>query len=182
MKKENELEIINKCLNGDELAYSEIISAYQKPLVNFIMSLSSSKEDAEDISQECFHRAFIALAQYDPKYAFSTWLYSIARNACIDHYRKNINYSNIISMEEKDFMDEGELCSSPEDEMIHNQSYESLIKIIECMESHYREVAELRFVKDFPYEEIAIKLNIPVNTVKTRLHRSRNILMSKIKK
>lgn len=181
MDKEQEYGLIMKCRNGDKESFSVLAAAYRTSLKNYVEGYTENEDDAQDIVQECFQKAYTSLSMYDSRYSFSTWLYNIARNLCIDHYRKKCASSGTVSMDATNISLDMDTASSPEDDMIHNQSYESMIRIISHMESPFREVAELRFVKDYQYEEIAVELGIPLNTVRTRLYRARNILADKLK-
>ncbi len=167
--------------DGDSSAFSALISRYEGTLLHFISKFAPVQEDAEDICQESFKRAFLALKQYDSQYSFTTWLFSITRNVAIDHFRKR-NIVSYISIDDNvDFIPEvTDIIQSPEDNMIGDQTYKSLIELITSLPPIYRDVAQLRYINEYAYQEIADQLKIPLNTVRTRLSRARAILSSKL--
>jgi RNA polymerase sigma-70 factor (ECF subfamily) len=150
-----------------------------------------NKTYADDLTQESFDNAFLNLDKYDDKYAFSTWLYKIAKNCTIDFIRKrrfnslHINYG----ADEESSINENTLYSgtlNPEENMIQKQDELILLKYIEMMKPKYRRLIELRYIKEYAYKEISEELNIPIGTVKTQLLRAKNILaemvLSSVKK
>lgn len=181
--KFSEAELVRLSKEGDGDAFSFLISKYEITLINFISQYVGVRQDAEDICQESFKRAFIALDLYDPKFAFSTWLFIIARNTAIDHLRKNSQVSIVdINSPSEELSPTSEPVLSPEDEMIGTQTYLQLLEEIERLDTKYKEVAQLRFLNEYAYEEIAKELDIPLNTVRTRLKRAKEILTKKIDK
>lgn len=163
---------------GDENAFSELIRKHKSALLLFISQYVKVEQDAEDICQESFKKAFINLSSYDTTYSFNTWLFTIARNTAIDHTRRQNDSSPADSGDESDNPrpEIPDQVLSPEDAMISSQSYDSLINAIENLPDIYRDVARLRFIDEYAYEEIAKTLNLPINTVRTRLHRAKNLL------
>ena len=132
-----------------------------------------SAEDAiesKDICQVAMHKAFAHLHEYNNRYSFTTWLYNIAKNSTIDYRRSRMAFSG------------AHLERSPEEDMIHNQAYSTIIERIKKLPPLYEEVARLRFVEEYALEEIAQKLNMSLNTVKTRLRRSKLLLENSITK
>jgi RNA polymerase sigma-70 factor (ECF subfamily) len=124
------------------------------------------------------------LEQYTPDYAFSTWLFKIASNNCIDFIRKKKKY--LISID-KEYQDETgtELAQripsevlDPEEEMIKDQKIKIMREVVDKLKPHYRILIELRYFKEFSYEEIASELNIPLGTVKAKLFRARDLLFN----
>lgn len=182
-QKLSDAELVIRCKNGDGDAFSYLITKYESTLINFVSQYAGIRQDAEDICQESFKRAFIALDLYDPKFAFSTWLFIIARNTAIDHIRKNSQISIVdINAPSEETAPTPDPVISPEDEMIGTQTYKQLLEEIDRLAPKYRDVAQLRFLKEYAYEEIAQELDIPLNTVRTRLKRAKEILTKKIDK
>jgi RNA polymerase sigma-70 factor (ECF subfamily) len=143
------------------------------------------KTHADDLTIESFDKAFQNLDKYDYQYAFSTWLYKIAQNCTIDFVRKrklnslHINYGP----DEESSINENTLYSgtpNPEENMIRQQEELNLIKYIEALKPKYRRIIELRYLKEYAYEEIAVELKIPLGTVKTQLFRAKNALAAMI--
>ncbi len=176
-------ELVAITLEGDQKGFSALIKRHRNPLLKFILGFSVLIQDAEDICQESFRKAYSSLSSYDSKYAFSTWLYSIAENTTKDHLRKHstIQSLNRSNNSTDELRDAPFTVSSPEETMIENQTYQTLISLIESLDPIYKGVAELRFIKEYAYEEIASELGLELNTVKTRVRRAKAILSQKIK-
>ena len=175
--------LIKNAIKGDQSAYTAIVKIYWSAVLAHITSYISQTEDAEDICQETFQKCFKNLSSYNPKYAFSTWLYTIAENCSFDFYRKR-KLSVLVS----DSLNSDEMASGitgsvpgPEESMINTQEIENLVKSIQKLDSKYRKIAELRFIQEYPMEEISRELSIPLNTVKTRISRARKILIEQWK-
>jgi len=177
-KKNVDLKIIELASKGDSAACSTLVNKYRDALIAYISNIIPNYEDAEDICQDSFQKCFDNLSSYNPKYAFSTWLYTIAQNTSFDFLRKNRipSASTLTEVEIKAKKRASNTALSPEDAMINNQAIENLLKAIQKMPPIYRRVSELRFIQDYPLEEISIELNLPLNTVKTRVRRAKNLL------
>lgn len=180
-QQENDKLWVKAARSGDTTAFAALANKYKPLLIQFLLPYTHVLEDAEDLCQESLHRAFHNLEHYDPKYAFSTWLYNIARNAAIDHYRKQ-NASIPLTPVRLEDVEEGidGQSESPEDSYIRNQTRQTIRMAIAALPEHYREAAELRFLKEFAYEEIANQLQLPLNTVRTRIRRARECLLQQV--
>jgi RNA polymerase sigma-70 factor (ECF subfamily) len=185
MFKETDIELVRKALNKDQKAYSRLLSRYRDNIFYYILKMVNDKTHADDLTLESFDKAFQNLDKYDEQYAFSTWLYKIAKNCTIDFVRKrklnslHINYGP----DEEASINENTLYSgtpNPEENMIRQQEELRVMKFIESMKPKYRSLLELRYIKEYAYEEIAEELKIPIGTVKTRLFRARNMLAEMI--
>jgi len=181
MKRDSDQELINMALNQEQKAYSRLLSRYKDNIYFYILKMIGNKTSANDLTLETFDKAFQKLDTYNNEYAFSTWLYKIARNKTIDYVRKrklntiSINYG----ADEEASINENTLQSgvpNPEENMIRLQEETKVMEYINAMKPKYRKLIELRFIKEYAYEEIAQKLNIPIGTVKTQLFRAKNIL------
>jgi len=175
--------LIERAIKGDQSACTTIVNIYWSAVFGHIVSYISQIEDAEDICQETFQKCFKNLPGYNQKYAFSTWLYTIAENCSIDFYRKRK-----LSILSSDNLNSEEVISAitnsvpgPEESMINTQEIESLIKSIHRLDPKYRKIAELRFIHEYPMEEISKELSIPLNTVKTRISRAKKTLIEQWK-
>lgn len=181
MVDKSDIELVNDALMGRQSGYTMLVDRYQKSLTLFVAEyLDSIKaknssaciaEEPQDLVQETFHKAFINLSMYKPEYQFSTWLFAIAKNLIIDYSRKRsvpIVESHI-----------AEIKNSPEDKLISYQEAKSLIDKINSLEEPYRRVAQLRFIYEYAYIEIAQELGLTINTVKTRIKRAKEKLVSK---
>ena len=171
-------QIIDQASNGDRAACSALVNKYRDALISYITNIVPNREDAEDICQESFQKCFKNLSSYDHRFAFSTWLYTIAQNTAFDFLRKNrIPSATALTESEINSQNKGtNTAQSPEDVMINNQAIENLLKTIQKMPTIYRRVSELRFIQDYPLEEISKELGLPLNTIKTRISRAKKLL------
>ncbi len=162
-------ELVKRAVDGgDQTAYTILHTRYKAQLEAFVREmLASCAEDSADITQIALYKAFSSLEMYNPSYKFSTWLYNIAKNTVIDSLRKQ--KANI----EHGFYG---VSKSPEDEYISMQSFSEIINRIDSLDPKYREVAKLRFVKELAYDEIAVLTGLPINTVRTRIRRAKELL------
>jgi len=140
------------------------------------------KEDVEDICLESFQKAFSQIATYNPEYKFSTWLYRIARNTAFDHlsrHDREKNYIPTTSINE-DIAELKELPATmhnPEEDIINQQEYDKWLNNIEKLKGDYHVVARMNLIDNFGYKEIADALDIPINTVKTKIRRAKAMLL-----
>lgn len=175
--QEDECLLAGKAREGDVKAFSELISRYSEIMRIYVQSICCNATDAEDICQECFRKAFLGIGSYNPVYQFRTWLFSIARNAAIDHLRRKNAFATVkLGETDEPAGEEHDMELSPEDEIAGEESYNALIRSISCLSDKYRAAAELRLLHDYSYQEIADELGLPLNTVRTRLRRARIIL------
>lgn len=151
---------------------------YRQALIAHILKFVSVREDAEDICQRTYEKAFLSIEKYDPKYAFSTWLFNIAKNEAIDHLRRTRSSIVAVSINTETEVMKVAGESSPEEQLIVNQAVKSMIENIKNLPPIYSKVAELRFIKDYAYEDIATVLGISMGTVKTRINRARKMLLA----
>ena len=174
--KLDDLALVEMALQRDQGAFSLLLEKYRSALMTHVLKYVSVVEDAEDICQRSFEKAFMNIDRYNSQYAFSTWLYNIAQNEAIDHLRRSRTSINSVSIStEREALDvlSG---STPEDEFIIDQAVKQLMQGIRDLPAGYRQVAELRFIKDYAYEDIARELGLPLGTVKTRINRARKLL------
>ncbi len=172
---------------GDQKAYAELMGNYRDSLYFMLLKMTNNPHDAEDLTIEAFGKAFKKLHQYTPDYAFSTWLFKIASNNCIDFIRKKKKYTFSIDQNYDD--EEGtEMASripaqtlTPEEEMVKQQKIKLMRGVVEKLKPHYRTLIELRYFKEYSYDEIAEELNLPLGTVKAQLFRAREFLYQILK-
>lgn len=171
-------ELVELAVRQDRDAFSLLLARYREALIAHILKYVSVPEDAEDICQRSLEKAYVNIGKYDSRYAFSTWLYSIAGNEARDHIRKSRNTLSSVPLapgnEDPDIL----AGITPEEEFIVGQAVKNMTSSIAGLPEKYRAVAELRFIQDYSYDEIAVKLGIPIGTVKTRLNRARKMLVS----
>lgn len=172
-------QLIELALNDDQGAFSMLLSRYRKSLTSHIMNYVKVEADADDICQRSFEKAFKDIGNYNPQYAFSTWLYRIAQNEAIDHLRRSRGQVSPVSIESPAVLSiSGDI--TPEDEYMEDQAVAELITFINSLPESYRVVSEYRFIKDYSYEDIAEELSIPIGTVKTRINRARKMLVTMV--
>lgn len=168
---------------GDQGAYAELMKNYRDALYFMMLKMTNNPHDAEDLTIEAFGKAFKNLRQYTPDYAFSTWLFKIASNNCIDFIRKRKLNENI-SLNLNDLPDSGDglaeilpaTSRNPEEDIIRKQKIETLRLVIDKLKPNYRRLIELRYYEEKSYEEISEILDLPIGTVKAQLFRAREFL------
>lgn len=177
--------LVESALNGDEKAFAKLMARYKDAIYFMLLKMVNNKNDAEDLTLEAFGKAFKNLHQYSPSYAFSTWLFKIATNNCIDFLRKRrgIFVSIENNQENSDNEQPIKLRSNdpnPEERLIRIQKAILMRKIVHRLKPRYRILVELRYFREFSYEEIAKELNLPLGTVKAQLFRAREMLFKMI--
>ncbi len=168
--------------NDDQQAYTILMERYRNSIFHMMLKMVNNRDDAEDLTLEAFGKAFKKLPSYAPKFAFSTWLFKIAINNCIDHMRKK--KLHLLSIDDP-IGDEGDNDFSnnlqsntldPEEAFIRGQKVKLMRNVLSQLNVKYRLMIELRFFEDLSYEEISKELDIPLGTVKAQLFRAKEIL------
>ena len=182
-KGKRDLILVNRALkDGDSSAYNELLHLYRDPLYFMLYEKVNDKEVAKDLTIESLGKAFKKLHLYTPDFTFSTWLFTVAKNHCIDYLRKrNLPTTSINNIM---FNNEGKRTSfdiisnelMPDQEMEKSQRIAILRGIVNKLKPKYRELVKLRYFKEKTYEEISEDLDIPIGTVKAQLYRSREQL------
>ncbi len=171
----------------DEKAFAELMHRYRDSIYFMLLKMVNNRDDAEDLTMEAFGKAFRNLSQYTPDYAFSTWLFRIATNNCIDFIRKKKKMT--FSIDKGFENDEGEEMAmnikadvlDPEEKMIREQKNEIMRNLVEKLPPRYKQLVELRYFKEYSYEEISVTLKLPLGTVKAQLWRAREFLFDFVK-
>lgn len=171
-------ELVSLSLNGTNDSMDELFGRYRGGLLQlYIQRTQGNREDAEDLLQETCIKAYLNLHRYDPRYTFGQWIYTIARNIFIDHVRRHRTEMLCIdrnSDPNKEIISHNNL--SIEDQLTQKQSQKRLDELLAQLPPQYIQLIELRFFKDYSYEEIAQELSLPMGTVKTQIHRARKLL------
>ncbi len=182
-KGERDLKLINIALeNGDPSAYRKLLKLYRDPLYFMLYEKVNNEELAKDLTIEALGKAFQKLHLYTPEYTFSTWLFTVARNHCIDYLRKNklptisINQMMIDKNGKKTNFDIISNDLNPEQKIEKKQRIAILRQIVDQLKPKYRNLVKLRYFKEMTYDEIANILDLPIGTVKAQLYRSREQL------
>jgi RNA polymerase sigma-70 factor (ECF subfamily) len=184
-KARQDYELVQKALEGDEKAFTRLLARYKDAIYFMLLKMVNNRNDAEDLTLEAFGKAFKNLHQYSPTYAFSTWLFKIASNNCIDFLRRK--KGTYIALESNgDTSENSEVIRlkskelNPEEKLIRQQKAILLQRIVRKLKPRYRTLVELRYFREFSYEEIAKELDIPLGTVKAQLFRAREMLFNLI--
>jgi len=184
-KAQYDYRLVLSAIKGNQKAYEQLFKRYKDAIFFMLLKMANNKNDAEDLTFEAFGKAFRNIEQYSPKYAFSTWLFKIASNNCIDFLRKK--KGNLISIDSKED-DENEKTITleapilnPEQKYIKDQKAKIMRKEVSRLKERYRRLIELRYFEEFSYEEIAKELNLPIGTVKAQLFRARELLFNTLK-
>lgn len=181
-----DIELIKQALEGDQQAYTEILKKYRAPLYNLLYRMVKNKMETEDLVQEAFIKAFKSLASFNDDYAFSTWLYKIAINNCIDHFRKKKLKTFPIDkpIESKDGSIKREfpdVSYQPDKYLLSKEKEKIINEAIQNLPEKYRTAIVLRHNEDKSYEEISETMGIPLGTVKARIFRAREMLKKELK-
>ena len=168
--------------NGDQRAYADLMRMYKEPIYLLLLKMTNNPTEADDLTMEAFGKAFASLHLYTPTHAFSTWLFSIATNNCVDFIRKKrlqTVYLDDIRTSAGNDVYEYPIPSeadNPEESIIHQQRVQILRDVVKQLKPRYRKLVEMRYFEEMSYEEIAEELDMPLGTVKVQLFRARDLL------
>ena len=174
-------------IDGQQQAYATLMNRYRGAIQQMMYKMVGNHEDAADLTQEAFTKAFNKLPSYEPRYAFSTWLFKIATNNCIDHIRKKRLVT--LSIDETIKEDSDQQFSfniksgahDPEEKLVRQQRSRMMRLLIGQLSLKYRQMIEMRFFQELSYDEIATELGIPLGTVKAQLFRAKEMLHNPLK-
>jgi len=186
-KAQHDYKLVQSAIKGDQKAYADLMERYRDSIYFLLLKMVNNRDDADDLTIEAFGKAFKNLHQYTPNFAFSTWLFKIASNNCIDFIRRK--KKKMLSIDRKQVTDEGNETSihlksdmlDPEEMFVKNQKVKLLHELVKKLKPRYRTLVELRYFKELSYEEIAQQLEIPLGTVKAQLFRAREFLFNVLK-
>lgn len=186
-KAKFDLILVDRAVAGDQKAFAELMGRYRDAIYFMLLKMVNNKSDAEDLTIEAFGKAFKNLSQYSPSYAFSTWLFKIASNNCIDYLRKK--RTNIVSLD-GGLNDDFEIDTpipikdtnlDPEENLIRDQIVSLMRTVVTKLKPRYRILIEKRYFQELSYEEISVELDLPIGTVKAQLFRARELLFNTLK-
>jgi|TARA_Y100000385_G_scaffold219341_1_gene228747 RNA polymerase sigma-70 factor (ECF subfamily) len=187
-KAQKDYELVQRATKGkDQQAFSDLMEKYRDPIYYMLLKMVNNNDDAEDLTLEAFGKAFNRINQYTPNFAFSTWLFKIATNNCIDFLRKK--KKNVMSIDNRVSNNDGdeymfEIKSdgmTPEEITVNEQKIQLIRKYVKKLKPRYQILVEMRYFKEMSYEEISIELNLPLGTVKAQLFRAREFLYNIMK-
>ena len=164
--------LIRQAAAGDQNAFAALLAAYQKPVYNLALRMTGSPDDALDLSQEAFLRAWRGLSGYRFDASFSTWLYRLTGNVCIDFLRRRKPNVSLTSMAEQGF-DPPDAAATPEESALRREDGDEVRRAIALLPEDMRTVLILSALEGKRYEEIADITGVAVGTVKSRLNRAR---------
>ena len=177
-----DIDLVRLALEQNQAAFIVLYTRYHIGVKSHISRYVSQKEDIEDIALESFQKAFSQIGTYNDEYKFSTWLYRIARNTAFDHLSRQDREKSYMPMTSinEDNAELKELTATthnPEDDIINQQEYDKWLTNIEKLKDDYRMVARMNLIENFGYKEIADALDMPINTVKTKIRRAKAQLL-----
>ncbi len=174
MTEVSDEDLVKRCLAGDREAFGTMVERYQRPVYNVVLRMVRDPDDAADISQMAFIRAYERLASFDPSQRFFSWMYRLSINVAL-------NFLNQRKRTEP--LNEAVLSTTPaEEESDDEESYAHLTAALAKLRPDHRAVILLRHYEDLSYEEIGHILEIPVRTVKSRLFTARHLLKNLIRR
>jgi RNA polymerase sigma-70 factor (ECF subfamily) len=184
-KAQQDFKLVQEAKKGDQQAYAELMGKYRDSIYYMLLKMVNNTSDAEDLMIEAFGKAFKNIDQYTPSFAFSTWLFKIATNNCIDYIRKR--RTSTISIDQTNDDQETQSITlpsdtlDPEEHMINDQKIKLLRDVVSNLKPRYKKLVELRYFDEYSYEEISEKLGLPLGTVKAQLYRARELLYNILK-
>ena len=184
MNKSQEDEIIRRVRSGDTDAFGSLVDEYQKNVYNLALRMTGSPEDAQDMSQEAFIKAYNSLSSFRGDSKFSVWLYRIVSNVCLDFLRsrsKNQPMSLNVELDDGETeLDIPDLRCLPEDELERALTRQAVRDGLEALPPDQRQILLLREIEGFSYEEICRILALEEGTVKSRIFRARKNLCARL--
>ena len=186
-KGKKDLSIVNRAKEGDQAAFAELMDRYRESVYYMLLKMIKNTDDADDLTIEAFGKAFNRIHQYSPTYAFSTWLFKIASNNCIDFIRKKRVF--LTSMDHAYTNSDGESVGiefdsghpDPEEVYIKQQKVKAMRDVVDKLKPRYKELIVKRYFEELTYDEIAEEMDLPLGTVKAQLFRAREFLANLMK-
>lgn len=181
-KGRQDLLVVNRAKAGEQAAFAELLDRYRNQVYYMLLKMVKNTDDAEDLTIEAFGKAFHSIHQYSPNYAFSTWLFRIASNNCIDFLRKKRVV--VTSIDHSYTNSDGDSVKiqvvgdqpDPEEAFMKQQKVKTMRAVVDKLKPRYRELIVKRYFEELSYQEISDDLNLPLGTVKAQLFRARGFL------
>ena len=184
---DNEKNLLDRAKKGDVEAFERLVEGYQKKAFNIAYRMMGNYDDANDLAQEAFIRVYKSIGNFKEESSFSTWIYRIVTNVCLDELRKRKN-RNVVSIDEDVKLDDSEVKRqiesdgpTPEELVERNELKRVVGEAIKELSEEHRLVILLRDIQGFSYEEIARIVKCPEGTVKSRINRARQALKDILK-
>ena len=182
-KAQRDLALIQAALNGRGKAYETLLRGHRQSVYHIALRMVRDPDDADDLTMEAFAKAFGHLSRYRPQFAFSTWLFRIATNCCIDFVRrKKLNIQSLntavkLGNGESILLDVCDHAPNPQEAFIRQQRIEAVQRVVTQLPAKYARLVRLRYFEELSYAEMATKLQTPLGTVKAQLFRARELLL-----
>ena len=174
---QDDTELVRLALEEDHQAYARLVDKYKGKIFAILYRMMGQPEDAQDLAQEVFTKAYFQLHKFQPNSNFSAWLYRMAANHCLDELRRQ-KRSVQTTDEEMELID----AETPEDALLQKEQKQVLLRQVMGLEEEYRSVVVLRYIEQLSYREISKAMSIPITTVQMRLHRARKKLRDGLEK
>ena len=180
-------ELVRKAAAGDSDAFEQLVLSYEKPIYNLCLRMCGNAEDAMDLTQETFLKAWRSLGSFRADAAFSTWLYRLCSNLCIDHLRREQKRKVLpLHVEDSDGngrpLDVPDPAAGPEERLSAQEDRQRVADALQSLEPEYREALTLRVIHDLSYADIAAVLQVREGTVKSRIARAREKMREAMQK
>ena len=185
-RHEDEAALVADAVEGSQYAFQTLVERYQRPVFSLVVRMVRDPGIAEDVTQEVFVKAWVALGRYDPRRRFASWLFKIASNAAIDHLRRKKLPTTPLESSDPDHSSildriEDERAESADTLLKRHELGAALEGAIAALRPEYRLVILLRFKEELPYREIAEITGMPLGTVKTNLRRARREIEDRLR-
>jgi RNA polymerase sigma-70 factor (ECF subfamily) len=177
----DDFQLLDETLAGRSAAFGQLVAKYQDRLYNTLVHVTGSAEDARDVAQEAFVQAFIKLESFQRGSAFYTWLYRIALNLAISLTRRRTVHASVEEMRQQTGAEPADNSDAPSERLERNERAIQVQAALANLAQEFRAVIVLREMEGYCYEDIAAMLEIPVGTVRSRLHRGRLLLREQLK-
>jgi RNA polymerase sigma-70 factor (ECF subfamily) len=180
-------ELVELALRGSEDAYREIVRRFERPILSLVVRMVHDPALAEDLAQESFVKAFRHLDRFDPSRKLASWLFKIAHNTTLDHLRRHVPETVTLEAGDDASGDTWEVLAAPETTSPERrarsaEAVRALERALARLDPGYREILLLRFREGLAYQELADVLDVPMGTVKIKLHRARKALARELRK
>lgn len=186
-KGQRDYQLVQRALsNSDQQAYAELHKNYRDTLYYMMLKMTGDPVEADDLTIEAFGKAFQNLKNYTPNYAFSTWLFRIATNNCIDYMRKKVKVDSAIKITKEESVLNGvkqirTTSPDPEEQFINDQKVDLMREVVKRLKPNYRKLIEMRYFKEFSYAEIVDEVGLPLGTIKAQIFRARELMFQMLK-
>ena len=182
-KAQRDLVLIQEALDGSAKAYEELMRSHRKSVYHIALRMVRDPDDANDLTMEAFAKAFQHLSRYRSQFAFSTWLFRIATNGCIDFVRRKklktqpLNVAVPLGDGKSFLLDVCDHAPNPQEAFIRQQRIEVVQRMVTRLPARYARLVRLRYFEELSYAEVATQLHAPLGTVKAQLFRARELLL-----